>query len=347
MKVPGWLFVVLSTISISLFVSLAVFIVWCIWCKSRRKRYPKGTHHEQRLILTPSVMQDSPLSYQTASFIPYTVPTIVQAPRYKSSSTSHQYDLHNTTSRYSRGEVFKAFDVSSCRSEPVINHVYSTEERFPLRCSPRHSDLLASHVTGSYKVHSPVSSRASSMRSERGDPPEIETKASTLTGKEVYLHSLLLDQNSLEQDYFIADDHIISYDQENEEDTKESNGALFLTLFYDQEASQLRITIRQATDLPVGSGREEELVTYINFCIVPEDFYWQKTASVRHTRHPVFNQTFTVPDVLHHKLRQYTLCFLVMNTTSLQETMLGKVMVPLSDLRAGMVLDMRKEIGLN
>ena len=63
------------------------------------------------------------------------------------------------------------------------------------------------------------------------------------------------------------------------------------------------------------------------------------------TTNPVFNQSFQIKDVLHHKLRQYLICFLVMDSRKTQgEGVIGKVMVPLSDLAANVAIQICKEI---
>ena len=244
----------------------------------------------------------------------------------------------------------------SCRSEPIINRAYGSDDRFVLRPIAKQLNIYPkamSQVSGSYNVLSRPSSRASSVRSEPIDHIETEPNQNVLQSKEVYLHSSLLqnDHTDLDdKDEFMPKDHIVSYDQNTEptgEEKKFTNGALIISLFYDSEVSELVVTIRQAIDLPLDYMKETELDVHVNFCIVPEDFYWQRTVSVSQTRNPVFEQTFHVQDVLHHKLRQYTLCFLVMTSSDLQETMLGKVMVPLSELRSGIELEMCRELGRN
>ncbi len=186
------------------------------------------------------------------------------------------------------------------------------------------------------------------MKSYHDDHADPDAPLSPLHAEEVYLHSSLAHDGNLGEQDFVAKDHVVSYDQEGEcNEHEQAKGALLISLYYDLQASVLIVSIKKAMELFVPVEKEENLKVYVNFCIVPEDFFWQKTVAVTQTRSPVFDQTFHIPDVLHHKLRQYTLCFLVMNVTSFQETVIGKVMVPLSDLRADVVVDLCKELKPN
>eukprot|EP00794_Sanderia_malayensis_P010035 gene10035-11061_t len=252
----------------------------------------------------------------------------------------------------------KPFDVSSCKSEPALTTLAALgpeQRQFMLRSSLK--NLKYSHQTSDFadsvasKGFSTDSNEGSgSAKSEEQSDVNALHSSDDARADEVYLHSMLLRDRTSGQADFVAKDHVVSYDQDGEGvcyEEEHPNGALDLSLFYDSEASTLAVLVNKVFNLPLGGSipREENFDVYVNFCIVPEDFYWQKTGAVSGTRSPVFNQTFHITDVLHHKLRQYTLCFLVMNSSGVQESVLGKVMVPLSELRAGMLLSMCKELG--
>ena len=124
----------------------------------------------------------------------------------------------------------------------------------------------------------------------------------------VYIHSDLLGEPASPEADTKA--HVVSYDQEN----GLLSGLLYFSLCYDPMVTELVITIKRATDLPTYED-QSVLNPYINFCLVPEDFYWQQTTVAEATTNPIFNKVFHIPDVLHHKLRQYSICFLVMDST--------------------------------
>ena len=142
----------------------------------------------------------------------------------------------------------------------------------------------------------------------------------------------------------IINDNIFSYDSKPHLLPKRVSGLLYFSLFYDSFATQLTLTIQRATDLP-RSEKQAVLSPYVKFCVIPKDFFWQQTTVKESTTNPVFNQSFHIKDVLHHKLRQYSICFLVMDSRKTQgEGVIGKVMVPLSDLAANVAIEMCKEI---
>ena len=283
------------------------------------------------------------------SYMPYTIPKVVQTPVSKSSNQSQPFQLPLVAGRYYHSESFRSY-AHSCKSEPAIPHATAVDDRLVSRAMPRYKEIRSiSQLNGSHKISSRPSSRASSFRSEDFD---IERKENVVQNKDVYIHSSLIHSESPDSDdkegQFVPDDHIVSYDQETDDKDviiTSQKGALAVSLYYDIESSELNVVVKQAINLPLEGSKEEDLDVYVNFCLVPEDFYWQKTMAVLQTRNPVFDQTFQIPDVLHHKLRQYTLCFLVMNSSGFQETLIGKVMIPLSELRGGVEVEMCRELG--
>lgn len=337
-----------ATLSLLFLFAVLVCIVWCIII--RRKRFQKQFPGEQQFLISDPFQV-------TPSYIPHTIPKIVQTPASRSSASStqpHHFQLPLIAGRYYHSETVRSTGyASSSRSEPIINHLGTSNEKLVSRALPRDSKNGTCYTSSiqlneGHRHSSRPSSRASSFRSEDLDAEQKETG---IQNKDVYIHSALVQAESPEFDdkegQFVADDHIVSYDQDNgitDANVISQKGALIVTLFYDTESSELNIVIKQAIDLPLKNGKEEDLNVYVNFCLVPEDFYWQRTISVLQTRNPVFNQTFQIADVLHHKLRQYTLCFLIMDASGFQDTLIGKVMIPLSELRGGVEIEMCREL---
>ena len=283
--------------------------------------------------------------------MPYTVPKIVQTPVNHSNGSSHMSHLPMLAGRYYHSDSVKSYAHSS-RSEPVLSSAVMLDDRLINRMIPRPKEPYnrsGSQIASTYKVSSRPSSRASSFRSDEFD---VDQKESVTPNKDVYIHSSLINPELADSEdkekQFVPDDHIVSYDQEADAKSNHGiaeKGALAVTLFYDVDSSELNIVVMQAVDLPLQDKKEEDLDIYVNFCLVPEDFYWQRTNSVQRTRNPIFDQTFQIADILHHKLRQYTLCFLVMDASGFQETLIGKVMIPLSELRGGIMIETCKALG--
>ena len=282
--------------------------------------------------------------------MPYTVPKIVQTPVSHSNGSSNMAHLPVLAGRYYHSDSVKSYAHSS-RSEPVLPSAVMLDDRLITRMVPRRKEphnRSGSQIASTYKVSSRPSSRASSFRSDDFD---VDLKDSVSPNKDIYIHSSLINTELADSEdkekQFLPDDHIVSYDQEADAKSNyglAEKGALAVSLFYDVYSSELNIVVKQAVDLPLQGRREEDLDIYVNFCLVPEDFYWQRTNSVQQTRHPIFEQTFQIADILHHKLREYTVCFLVMNASGFQETLIGKVMIPLSELRGGTMVEICKAL---
>ena len=156
----------------------------------------------------------------------------------------------------------------------------------------------------------------------------------------VYLHSEYLHDED-------DDEPIINFDQEmNPTEGASGYGSLRFQLQYDSSVPELLITVKHALDLPsINTDSNERVNSYVNLCLVPEDFLWKRTRVINNESDPVFNEKFEIRDVLHHKLREYLVCFYVMDSHCLLgERVIGKVLYPLSDLRAEQIVDVCKEI---
>ena len=188
-----------------------------------------------------------------------------------------------------------------------------------------------------------ISTRSSRSGSLLDDYPP---KYTTDEHNEVYSHSdLLLDEDNY--DVFDDPNAVISYDQEELPLTSPFGpGSLFFVVEYNQAVPELLVTIKSGIELPTMNGEQDsQLSSYVNFCLVPEDFLWQKTNVILNETNPVFDETFRIQDVLYHKLREYTLCFYVMDCTNpTSECVIGKVLYPLSDLREGVKVEVCKEL---
>lgn len=105
-------------------------------------------------------------------------------------------------------------------------------------------------------------------------------------------------------------------------------------------------TVKHAFDLrPVVDVTSDVVNSYVNLCLVPEDFLWQRTHVVENNRDPIYDEKFCIQDVLYHKLREYTLCLYVMDSHPLLgERPIGKILYPLSELRAEKAVDVCQEL---
>ena len=191
----------------------------------------------------------------------------------------------------------------------------------------------------SRKPYIPETGRLGSPSFSRGTKSEGGSSGSSLASE--------LDDERTKQkfdDLEGADSKRLVYHKSGSPSTKRVSGLLYFSLFYDPFATQLTLTIQRATDLPKFE-KQAVLSPYVKFCVIPKDFFWQQTTVKESTTNPVFNQSFQIKDVLHHKLRQYSICFLVMDSRKTQgEGVIGKVMVPLSDLAANVAIEMCKGI---
>ena len=156
---------------------------------------------------------------------------------------------------------------------------------------------------------------------------------------QIYIHSDTLSHD--ENEFDNNSDSLVNFNQEVPHiQNDDSKGTVSFSLLYDMQEHILHITIKQAFNLPVDDMSRGTVNSYVNICLVPEDFLWKKTKLVENCRHPVFNEHFEIHDVLHHKLREYILCLFIMDRTSnFGERVIGKIMYPLSDLRAGSIVD--------
>jgi Ca2+-dependent lipid-binding protein, contains C2 domain len=187
-------------------------------------------------------------------------------------------------------------------------------------------------------------------------PPETSRNTMQMAGDTFYTHSEFFsddDNSSLNPSTCgTLEDNVVSYDQEPDyklsNKTSQSLSPAFLSfqLEYHSAVPELLVTVKNAFDLqPTADPASETVNSYVNLCLVPEDFLWKRTRVVNNDLDPVYNETFRIRDVLYHKLREYTLCLFVMDTHPLLgERPIGKILYPLSELRAEQAVDVCQEL---
>ena len=125
-----------------------------------------------------------------------------------------------------------------------------------------------------------------------------------------------------------------------------SNGKPEITfsIFYDVPSKDLHITVINASNLP--SKRVQGCTQYFRVRVEACGKQCHKTRYVSGTRSPVFSETFIISGLVHHKLRECTVRFVVVEFEELQHcwTVIGEVSQPLIDLRANSLLKVTKTL---
>ena len=125
---------------------------------------------------------------------------------------------------------------------------------------------------------------------------------------------------------------------------------LTFSIFYDSPSKELHITVIRASHIPKLKrfGSEPCVTQYfrVRIRIGACSTQSHETRYVCGTREPVFNETFIVPGFVHHKLRECTVRFEIVEFEELQHcwTVLGEVCQPLIDLRANTLLKVTKTL---
>ena len=123
----------------------------------------------------------------------------------------------------------------------------------------------------------------------------------------------------------------------------ESNAKPELTfsIFYDELSKDLHITVIKASNLPglkqfADGAQYFRVRVHVGAC----GKQYHETRYECGTRAPVFGETFIVSGLVHHKLRECTVRFAVIEFEELQHcwTVVGEVSQPLIDLRANRLL---------
>jgi len=355
MQVPEWLLILLSAFSIILLVLVLLFLATVIRNCLRRRKYdqikPKGKYVPGKVIAYFKGNDERNLS-----MIPKTYPAVMQTGNplltaswkvipHTTSGGSSASSNHRTSSVCS-----KVNEQRSLVSQYAFQAIGENLQRKSARTGPVPVEMR--------RIRSPLTEmktdETTSQRSSRsGSVGEIIksdefSKVTTDTCDQVYSHSEFLIDMDNAGPFEDPESPVISYDQDNYPVVPKppGPGSLFFMLEYNSQVPELLVTIKSGLDLPPVSGDvNSPLNSYVNFCLVPEDFLWQRTNVITNDKDPVFNETFRIRDVLYHKLREYTLCFFVMDCTQMMgERVIGKVLYPLSDLRAEDKIEVCKEL---
>ena len=129
----------------------------------------------------------------------------------------------------------------------------------------------------------------------------------------------------------------------------QSNGKPELTfsIFYDAPSKDLHITVINASNLPVlGSFQAGTQYFRVRVRVGVCSTQLYETRYACGTRAPVFGETFIVSGLVHHKLRECTVRFVVIEYEELQHcwTVVGEVHQTLIDLRANSLLKLTKTL---
>ena len=356
--------ILLSVLSAILLVFVILFLVTVVKNCLRRRKYDqikpsgsyvpgkvlayfKGTDRDTHLTIIPKTY---PAAMQTGN--PLLTPAWKVIPPYTNSVASSSPTVRSSV---------KGMERSHSYSHHATSDPFRKQMRTPGGIPPPVVDMrrIRSPLTDMRNEDS-ASQKSSRSGSVGGDvvktedfhgkyPTDFQGKYPADDCNQVYSHSdFLMEFDQHNNDAFDDEpDAVISYDQDHYPMPKPPGpGSLFFILEYNPSVPELLVTVKSGLDLPpVNGGENSPLNSYVNFCLVPEDFLWQRTAVVVNSRNPVFSETFRIHDVLYHKLREYTLCFFVMDCTHVMgERVIGKVLYPLSDLRAEDRVEVCKEL---
>ena len=254
----------------------------------------------------------------------------------------------------------KPVDYKSTES-PLARNSLGVGGEHEERISSRNSFGAGSNISGAAEMTVVDSGRASvSLDSQHNSgyvspsPPSVTSNVTISNAETYYSHSEFFsddETSSLHPSTCTETDNVVSYDQEPDYKTivrSQHQGPAFLNfqLQYHASVPELMVVVKNAFDLqPAVDVTSDAVNSYVNLCLVPEDFLWKRTRVVENNSDPVFEETFRIRDVLYHKLREYTLCLFVMDTHPvLGERPIGRIVYPLSELRADQAVDVCQEL---
>ena len=341
-----WLLILLSVLSVILLLVVALFLINIIKNRIRRRKYdkikPKGKYVPGKTVAYFKGNYETNLS-----IIPKTYPAVLQTGN-PLITQSWKVIPHSMTSPASVLRTTKVNDHRSLVSQYVTQtmdenlHRRSLKSRSTIEMKRIKSPLTMTRTEDNVSDKtSPSGSVGDFVKSDDYTKDVVEDE------DQVYSHSELLAELDNTTQFEMADSAVISYDQDNYPvDKTLGPGSLFFILEYNTVIPELLITVKSGLDLPPVTGNPNTpLNSYVNLCLVPEDFLWQRTSTVKNDRDPIYNETFRIRDVLYHKLREYTVCFYVMDCSEIMgERVIGKVLYPLSDLRAEDKVEVCKEL---
>ena len=334
----GWLLIILVSCSTILALTAVIGMIFIVKYRFRVRKYKKISGNINKKFVPGKIEAYFQGNYEKSySIVPKTYPTTVQEFRdpYKGKSCYKTSSMHQgkvSFNKYKHESIQEPFNLSKSLDDRLFRKTFHSPKDAEIkRLGSLPGDGLNLAVTDSRR-----GSRTSSFN-EGYTNSEI-----LLNENSVYSHCEFLEGVHEE----CVNEPVISYDQEYiPTDKSVGYGSLSFMLQYDASVPELLIRVKRALDLPSVTGDIDKPVnSYVNLCLVPEDFLWKRTQVIENDRDPVFNTTFEIRDVLHHKLREYILCFYVMDKNVLGERVIGKILYPLSDLRAEQIIDVCKEL---
>ena len=342
----------LSTVLL-VFILTVSFQLFKYWVRTRK--YIKIRHQPNQQYI--SRKNEADRENENYSFLPVTRLISVQSGTPPVQPSFKPISLANSVGSNASSTFARKTNINHAH----LNRAFNMDDRalkgsFRTRRMERSSDAPLSHR--SFESPPPqmnsymgsINSRASS-RNSIGEGYTVYSAENTpdrfLLGANsaIYSHSNLLPDA---EDSNFNLEPVVSYDQESNptENRSTQYGLLSFILEYHAQIPELLITVKHAIDLPSCTGSSDGQVnSYVNLCIVPEDFLWKRTQVVENNRDPCYNETFQIQDVLYHKLREYTICFYVMDVhPTMGERVIGKVLYPLCELRAEQIVDTTREL---
>lgn len=124
---------------------------------------------------------------------------------------------------------------------------------------------------------------------------------------------------------------------------------LSFSIFYDSASKDLHVTVIRTSNLPVSKWFKETRATQhfrVKVRVEPWEAHWRTTRHVGGTREPVFGETFIVTGLVHNKLRECTVNFVVVEFEEYQHcwTVVGEVSQTLIDFRANQLMKTTKKL---
>ena len=370
-----WVLVLLSFFSCVLLVVSCIILFFVVRYRFRRRKYERIGGGKYVPGKTAVYFKGK---HASSSFVPMTYPTTLQC---GTSIVYPAFQLKKKPTTFQRNAMYQSpSQAKTIKYEPQFNELNrssSLDDRmfrkvFPLKPGSetklnKESSLVDfTRKKEQEKAGIFISENTNSVEQQQYDGEtsrnsRVNTPENVLENQETdtffYAHSDFFpeeDRNASplptagpQQQKQPEDQQIISYDQDSSPKLSRHKNLSYLsfTLEYKPDVPKLIITVLNAFDLQPLSDSNGEVNCYVNLCLVPEDFLWQRTKVIEKDCDPMFSETFEIRDVLYHKLREYTLCFYVMDSHRvLGDRVIGKVLYPLSELRAEQVVDVCKEL---
>ena len=118
---------------------------------------------------------------------------------------------------------------------------------------------------------------------------------------------------------------------------------LTFSIFYDSASKELHVTVISASNLPISAHFQAMKSTQyyqVKVRVEPWENEWRATRHTCGSKEPVFRETFIVSGLVHHKLRECTVHFAVVNFEEHQHrwSVVGEVTMSLVEFRANQLM---------